>query len=147
VQDSRQCLAFALRVMHQAPAAACLSLRPPSSSVPSLAELIGETMLLASAAIAQALHERGNGGLTVRTKRAAEDLIVQLYALQRACTSEGVNFDVLARSHGKRAIVRRYAELRHLPDAPDVELTDAVINEMLGWPLNFLSKVVRARMH
>jgi len=135
--------------MHQAPVAACLSLRPSSSSssLPSLAELIGETVLLASAAIAQAVHERGRGGLTIRTRRIAEDLIVQLYALQRACVSEGVNFDALARSHGQRAIVRRYAELRHLPDAPDVELTDVMVNEMISWPLDFLNKIVRARMH
>src|SRR5262249_59399041 len=132
---------------HPAPAHACPSLLPPLSSAPSFAELIGELVATATAAIAQALAERQDGGLTVTTKRVAEDLIVQLYSLQRACVSEGVDFDALARSHGQRAIVRRYAELRHLPDAPDVELTDVMVNEMISWPLDFLNKIVRARMH
>lgn len=133
--------------MHQAPAAACPSFCPPSSSIPSLAELIGETVLLASAAIAQAFHERGHGGLSDRTRQQGSELITRLYVLQRACTDDGLDFSRIAREFGKRAIVRRWDQLKYAPDRPEVELTDATVDEMISWPLDFLSKVVRARMH
>src|SRR5262249_49897836 len=132
---------------HPAPAHACPSLLPPLSSAPSFAELIGELVATATAAIAQALAERQDGGLTVTTKRVAEDLIVQLYSLQRACVSEGVDFDALARSHGKRVLAARYARLRHEPDAPDVELTEVMLDELVSWPLDLVTKFARSRMH
>src|SRR5262249_17028593 len=133
--------------MHHASVAACPSLRPPSPPAPSLAELIGETVLLAAAAIAQALHERGNGGLSDWTRQQGSDLIAQLYVLQRACTDEGLDFDRVAREFGRRAIVRRWDQLKHAPDRPNVELTGAMIDELVDWPLSFLNRVVRARMH
>jgi len=61
----------------------------PSSSIPSLLELIGDLVAMATVAIAQAFAERSNGGLTAKTKRVGEDLIVHLYSLRRACVSAG----------------------------------------------------------
>jgi len=116
----------------------------PSPSVPSLSELIGDLVATAAAVIAQALAERGNGGLTAETKRVGEDLIMRLYSLQRACVSEGVDFDAIARSQGKRVLAVRYAELRHEPDAPDIELTDAMLSEMVSWPLDLVTKIARS---
>ena len=44
-------------------------------------------------------------------------------------------------------LAARYAELRHEPDAPDIELTDAMLNEMVSWPLDILAKIARSRLN
>ena len=119
----------------------------PADHPPSIERLIGEMVATATAAIAQALDERGNGGLTAKTKRVGEDLIVRLYSLRRASMSEGLDFDAIAREYGKRALAARYAELKHEPDAPDIELTAEMLDELVSWPLDLVVKVARSRLN
>jgi hypothetical protein len=131
--------------MHPAPAisAPC----PPLPQSPSLAELIGEVVAAAVAVIAVGLDERGNGGLRPKTKLTGADLITQLFALRQACAGE-LDFDVTAREYGKRAVAARYtAAKRELPDAPQGELTDVMLDELVSWPLDILAGVVRATVN
>jgi hypothetical protein len=99
--------------------------------------------------IALALDERANGGLRPRTKTCGGDLIAQLYGLRSAWLSQaGLDFDATAREYGKRAIAARYAAAkRELPDAPQGELTDVMLDEMVSWPLDILAGVVRAELN
>jgi hypothetical protein len=128
-----------------------ISLPAPSSSTTtasSLESAIGEAMLLASAAIAQAIYERGSTGrVGTETSRQGTELLVQLYTLRRVCIDEGLDFDHIARSQGKRAIVRRWDQLKHVPDRPYIELTAVTLDEMVSWPLALLAKIIRTRMH
>jgi len=114
---------------------------------PAIERIIGELVAAAACAIAQTLDERANGGLRPRTKMCGGDLITQLYALRQACAGE-LDFDATARAYGKRAIAAHYAAARReLPDAPQGELTDAMLDEMVKWPLDILAKVVRSQMN
>jgi hypothetical protein len=58
-----------------------------------------------------------------------------------------LDFDAVARSQGKRALRERYARLKHAPGRPVTELTDAMLDEMVAWPLNILGQVVRSQMN
>jgi hypothetical protein len=105
-------------------------------------------MLLASAAVAQAIYERSrNGRVSAGTGQQGSNLIALLHTLRQACIDEGLDFDHIARASGKSTIARRWDQLRHEPDRPYIELTTATLDEMVGWPLALLAKVVRARMH
>src|SRR5262245_29460221 len=129
------------------PAAVSLSPCPPLLPAPSMAELIGELVAAAVAVIAVGLDERASGGLRPKTKLTGADLITQLYALRQACAGE-LDFDAVAREYGKRAIAARYAALkRSLPDVPQAELTDAMLNELVSWPLDILAGVVRSQLN
>ena len=135
------------RAMH--PALAVDSLAPiPSTTVSSLESAIGEAMSLAVAAIAQSLFERSrNGWVSAGTGRQATDLLTLLHILRQVCIDEGLDFDCIARESGKSTIARRWDQLKHMPDRPYVELTDAVLTDMVSWPLVLLARIVRARMH
>jgi hypothetical protein len=126
----------------------------PSTAAPvhTLALLIGEIIAAAASVIALALDERANGGLRPRTKTCGGDLIAQLYALRSAWLSQAepgwLNFDATAREYGKRAIAARYAAAkRELPDAPQAEPTDAMLDELVSWPLDILEQVVRSQLN
>jgi hypothetical protein len=134
--------------MHPASTAATILAPIPSTTAPSLESAIGEVMLLASAAIAQSLFERSrNGRVSARTSRQGTDLIALLHTLRQVCIDEGLDFDHIARASGKSTIVRRWDQLKHVPDRPYIELTTATLDEMVSWPLALLAKIVRARMH
>jgi len=110
--------------MQPAPAVT-ISAPVPSITASSLECLIGETMMLASAAVAAALDERSRGRVSRQTSQQGGDLLVQLYALRQVCVNEGLDFDHIARTFGKCAM----------------------LDEMIGWPLALLGKIVRTRMH
>jgi hypothetical protein len=134
-------------VHHPTPAVDSLA-SIPSTTAPSLESAIGEVMLLASAAVAQALYERSRDGrVSARTSQQGADLIALLHTLRQVCIDEGLDFDHIARESGKFTIVRRWDQLKHVPDRPYIELTAATLDEMISWPLALLAKVVRARMH
>ena len=135
--------------MHSTPTAINLPAPIPSTTAaPSLESAIGETMLLASAAVAQAIYERSrNGRVSARTSQQGTDLIALLHTLRQVCIDEGLNFDHIARASGKSTIIWRWGQLKHEPERPYIELTDAVLTEMVSWPLALLAKIVRARMH
>jgi len=102
--------------------------------------IIGEVVALAAIAIGQALAERGNGGLTSRTKQQGSDLLAQLYALKQACPS----FDAIARGHGKRALCERYAQLKGKLNGGCPPFTEAMAGEMVEWPLAALNRIIAA---
>ena len=113
---------------------------------PLIERVIGEVVAAAARAIVRALMEYQNGGAQPATTRHGGDLIAQLYALRQACAGE-LDFDAVARSQGKRALRERYARLKHAPGRPVTELTDAMLDEMVAWPLNILGQVVRSQMN
>ena len=132
--------------MRLTPTAACPSPCPPLPQPPAFAELIGEIVAAAVAVIAVGLDERSNGGLRPRTKLAGGDLIAQLYTLRQACTGE-LDFDATARECGKRALAARYVELKRELCEPYTKLTDAVLDELVSWPLDILGQVVRSQLN
>jgi hypothetical protein len=133
--------------VHPTPAAASPSPCPSLPQTPAIAELIGEVVAAAVAVIAVGLDERSNGGLRLKTKLTGGDLIAQLYALRQACAGE-LDFDATAREYGKRAIAAHYAAAkRELPNAPQGELTDVMLDEMVTWPLDILAGVVRSQLN
>jgi hypothetical protein len=113
--------------------------------------LIGEIVEQATAVIAVGLDERSNGGLRPKTKLVGGDLIAQLYGLREAWLSRaepgGLDFDTTAREYGKRAIAARYGKLKRELREPYTELSDAVLGEMVSWPLDILAGVVRATVN
>jgi len=119
----------------------------PSAAVPFLESAIGEIVAMTSYAIGQALDERNNDGVCAKTSRQGSDLLVQLYALRLVCIDEGLDFDRIAREFGKRAIACHWSQLKHEPDRPDIELTNAMLDELTAWPLALLGKVIRAQMY
>jgi hypothetical protein len=105
--------------------------------------VIGEVVALAAIAIGQALAERGNGGLTPRTKQQGADLIAQLYALRQACPS----FDAIARGHGMRALCERYAQLKGKLNGGCPPFTEEMAEEIVSWPLDTLYRMIAAEMN
>ena len=113
--------------MHPAPAITPRAPCPPLPQSPSIAELIGEIVAQITAVIAVGLDERSNGGLRPRTKTCGGDLIAQLYALREVYLAEpgALDFNRVAREHGKRAIAAHYAAAARELGHPVAELTDA----------------------
>ena len=88
----------------------------------------------AAGAIAQALREFQNGGLTTGTKMRGGDLIAQLYGLRQFLIVDLPNFDAIAREHG-------VAMLRAADVSPAT--ADVLVNEVLA----IVAKVVRASVN
>jgi hypothetical protein len=89
----------------------------------------------ACGAIAMALRAYQDGGLRAETKLHGGDLIAHLYSL-RQFTIEYLDFDATAREYGKLALRERYDDA-----------SDAVLDELVSWPLDILAKVVRSQLH
>jgi hypothetical protein len=91
--------------------------------------LIGEVVAAAVAVIAVGLDERANGGLRPKTRLTGGDLIAQLYALREVYLAEpgALDFNRVAREHGKRAIAAHYAAARRELGHPVAELTEAML--------------------
>jgi hypothetical protein len=83
-------------------------------------------------AIAEALAERQDGGLSPATRTRGGDLICQLYGLRRFLIVDLPNFDSVAREHGTAAL--------RACDVPPAT-ADLLASEVL----DLLGKVVRAR--
>jgi hypothetical protein len=109
--------------------------------------LIGEIVAAAVAVTAVGLDERSNGGLRQKTRLTGGDLIAQLYALREVYLAEpgALDFNRVAREHGKRAIVAHYAAATRELGHPVAELTDVMLDEMVSWPLDILGQVVRSQ--
>lgn len=110
----------------------------------SFERAVGEVVALTSIALAQGLHERGNGGLTELTKRQGSGLLETLYTLRQARPD---NFDTIAREEGKRALHARYAQLKGKLNGTCPPFTDAICNELVSWPLDALNRIIAAEMH
>src|SRR5262245_44582071 len=94
------------RAVHPTPASITLApARSTAAPVHTLEQLIGEMVANAAAAVARALRERANGGLTPATKMYGGDLIARLYSLRQACLAE-LDFDAVAREQGA-AVLRQ----------------------------------------
>ena len=117
---------------------------PSTASDLSIECLIGEVTALASCAIACALYEKSNGGLTLRTKSQGADLIAQLYSLRQACPD---TFYTIARREGKRALAARYAQAKAKFNGGSPPFSEEIATEMISWPLNALADIVRAEMN
>jgi hypothetical protein len=112
----------------------------------SLPVVIGETVAIAAITIAKGLEERGNGGLTVRTKEYAGDLVAALFNLHQKCAGD-FDFDSVAREYGKLALRARYTQLKRKLNGSCPELADEALDEMVNWPLDTLYKVIDAELH
>jgi hypothetical protein len=112
----------------------------------SLPVVIGETVAMAAITIAKGLEERGNGGLTARTKGYAGDLVAALFNLHQRCAGEFDFFDA-AREFGKLALRARYTQLKRKLNGSCPELADEALDEMVSWPLDSLRKVIDAELH
>jgi hypothetical protein len=98
---------------------------------PTLERLVGELVAAAGMAIAEALAERSDGGLTPATRVRGGDLIAQLYGLRQFLIVDFPNFDSIARTHGLAAL--------RACDVPPAT-ADVLVNEVLA----IVAKVVRA---
>jgi hypothetical protein len=113
-------------------------LEPPSAPVPPAAygkigDLVGATIvdvavLLGAAALV--------GGLTTASRESCGDLFVKLYELKT--THPEVDFI----AEGKKALRQRLgAELAQVAGDNEASI-DAALTEIIGWPVDILSKVV-----
>jgi hypothetical protein len=109
----------------------------------SLPVVIGETVAMAAIVIAAGLEERGNGGLTSKTRQRGGDLVAALYQLQQKCAGD-FDFDSVAREYGKRALHMRYAQAKSKMNGSCPPFTDEAAAEMVNWPLDALYKVIAA---
>ena len=92
-------------------------------------------MAAAARAIVRALMEYQNGETRPATTRHGGDLIAQLYSLRQS-TIGYLDFDATARAYGKLVLRERYGDV-----------SDAVLDELVSWPLDILVKVVRSQLH
>jgi hypothetical protein len=103
---------------------------------PSIERAIGDQVADACGAIARALMEYQNGGLTTGTKMHGGDLIAQLYALRQYMVGTW-DFDAMAREYGKLVLRERCGN----------DVSEATIDELVAAVLDILAKVVRSQLH
>ena len=108
------------------------STRTQSSKVSSLERYIGLQVAGAAAAVALALGEFEDGGLTSETKMAGADLIAELFRVRQFSLGYW-DFDKIAREQGVTAL--REAN----------EMTLATAEKLVDATLNVLAKVTRAQ--
>jgi hypothetical protein len=114
--------------------------KPDAQQDLAIEKTIGELVATAAGALMQGLAERfEEAPLSCRVKDLCGDAVAQLYVMRqfgfRSC-----DFDQIARREGKRALRERLA------GAP-VTPTEEQLSEWISWPLDILSKVVKARSH
>jgi len=103
------------------------------SKVSSLEHYVGQQVAGAASALALALGEFQDGGLTSSTKAQGGDLIAELYRL-RAFMVGYWDFDKIAREHGAAA----------LRAGCDGEMSPATADKLVSAVLDILARVVRA---
>ena len=107
----------------------------PSTAPPNTIEYrVGAIVAAAGIAIAEALAERADGGLTPTTKMRGGNLIAELFRLRQFLIADFPNFDAMAREHGTAA-------LRAADVSP--RIADVLVSEIL----DLLHKVVRAALN
>jgi hypothetical protein len=130
-------------------------LDPPTRREAAHAEIIqriGNVVADAAIAVCAGISDwEFDGRLSGATRTRAGDLFVQLFELQEA-TVGLLDFSAVARAEGKRTIMRRHgaALKQHYGAALSAERLDAVLDEIIGWPLDVLAKltaVERALAH
>ena len=109
--------------------------RSTAEAAPNLVERhIGQLVANAASAVALALREYQNGGLTSGTKMAGGDCIAQLYTVRQFLIADFPDFDAIARKHGTLVLRETCGT------DVDARTIDVLVDEVLA----ILSKVVRA---
>jgi hypothetical protein len=111
---------------------------PPPHN-PGIERIIGELTADATGALLQGLSEVVDGGLTRSTKVKGGDHIAQLYCLRVFLC--GSDFETVAKVWGAAALKARLATVT------EVLPSDLQIEEWIGWTLDILNQVVKARLH
>jgi hypothetical protein len=101
---------------------------------PTLERHIGELVAAAGLVIVEALDERANGGLTLRTKCRGGDLICELFRWRKFLIADFPDFDCIARTHGLAAL--------RACDVPS-----ATANTLVDEVLDLLHKVIRVALN
>ena len=113
---------------------------------------IGDVVADAAIAVCGGISDWENDArLSDATRTRVGDLFVRLFELQETTLGE-LNFDATARREGKRTIMLRHGATlqQHYGPAMSAERLDAVLDEIIGWPLDALAKVTaceRAMAH
>ena len=130
-----------------------LELDPPiGREHAEIIERIGATVADAAIAVCAGISDwEADGRLSGTTRVRTGDLFVQLYELQETTLGK-LDFNTTARREGKRTIMRRHgaALKQHYGAALSAERLGAVLDEIIGWPLDVLAKltaVERALAH
>jgi hypothetical protein len=97
---------------------------------------IGQQVAGAASALALALGEFQNGGLTPMTKGQGGDLIAELYRLRQYMIGTW-DFDKIAREQGAAA----------LRAACDGEMSPAAVDKLVSAVLDILARVVRTGLN
>jgi hypothetical protein len=87
--------------------------------------------------LALALSEFQDRGVTGRTKKAGGEAIWQLYRLRQVLIADLVDFDSIARTHG-RAVLR---------ECCGNDITDAFVDVLIDTVLEILRKVTRDQLN
>jgi len=123
--------------VHTTPATPILA-PSASSAAPAPANTIerhvGELVAAAGLVIVEALDERANGGLTLRTKCRGGDLICELFRWRKFLIADFPDFDCIARTHGLAAL--------RACDVPS-----ATANTLVDEVLDLLHKVIRVALN
>lgn len=112
-----------------------ITLAPARSTAepsPSIEHHVGELVAQAAATLAAGLREKSRGKLSLRTKMAGGDLIVELFKLRQMMVADWP-FDSIAREHGTAA----------LREACGSEVNAATIDELVEAVMDILRNVVR----
>jgi hypothetical protein len=122
--------------VHPTPAVTALAPSPSTAKAPAntIERYVGERVAAAGLAIAEALAERSDGGLTPATRTRGGDLICALVRLRQFLIVDFPDFDAMARTHG-------IAVLR----AADVSLATASV--LVDEVLDLMHKVTRIALN
>ena len=99
---------------------------------PSIERHVGEIVAAAAGTLAEGLRERSRGKLSLRTKMAGGDLIVELFKLRQMMVADWL-FDRICRQHGA-AVLR---------ETCGSDVNAATIDELVTAVLEILANVVR----
>jgi hypothetical protein len=103
--------------------------------------MIGELVADATAALLQGLAETVDGGLSAKTRELGGNAVAELYQFRQFACQSLVDFETVAKVRG--AIVMR----ERLAKVTQVMPSDTQFDEWIGWTLDILKQVVRARIH
>jgi hypothetical protein len=87
------------------------------------------------------LAETVDGGLTQRTKELGGSGIAELYQFRQFACQSLMDFETVAKVQGTAVLKARMAKVtRTMP-------SDDQFEEWIGWTLDVLNKVIKARIH
>jgi hypothetical protein len=115
---------------------ASLPIASPQPSAPALEQVMGEVTAAAAVALARALREYQNDGLSSRNASSAfGDLIARLFEL-RLCAGQ-LDFFAVVRARGARLLRERHGE----------DLNARTIAVLIDGALEALQQIVRAELN